>query len=184
MPEGFGAFQTNIDHGVRASTAHAYLRAAAGRSNLAVEVGTQANRLRLQGNRAEGVSYTLAGSHREVQAAREVIVAGGAFNSPQLLMLSGIGPADELRRHGIGVAIDLPGVGANLQDHPCVYMKYECSEPLSITRYLRPDRMAVAAIQWFVLHRGPAAGNNLETMALLRSDPASRNRTSRSSTSP
>ena len=107
-----------------------------------------------------------------MQAAREVILAGGAFNSPQLLMLSGIGPADELRRHGIDVAIDLPGVGENLQDHPCVYMKYECTEPLSITRYLRPDRMALAGMQWFVLHRGPAAGNNLETMALLRSDPS------------
>ena len=172
LPEGFGAFQTNIDHGVRASSAHAYLRAATGRPNLAVELGAQVSRLRLQGNRADGVDFTQGGSDRQARATREVILAGGAFNSPQLLMLSGIGPADELRRHGIEVAIDLPGVGENLQDHPCVYMKYECTEPLSITRHLRPDRMAIAGLQWFAFHRGPAAGNNLETMALLRSDPA------------
>jgi choline dehydrogenase len=172
LPEGFGAFQTNIDHGVRASTAHAYLHAAAGRPNLAIELGAQVSRVRLRGNRADGISYVQGGAERQMVATREVILAGGTFNSPQLLLLSGIGPADELRRHGIAVAIDLPGVGENLQDHPCVYMKYECTEPLSITRYLRPDRMALAGLQWFALHRGPAAGNNLETMALLRSDPS------------
>jgi choline dehydrogenase len=172
MPEGFGAFQANIDHGVRASTAHAYLRTAAGRPNLAIEIGAQVSRIRLHGNRVEGVSYLHRARERQVQAIREVILAAGTFSSPQLLMLSGIGPAAELRRQGIEVAIDLPGVGANLQDHPCVYVKYECAEPLSITRHLRPDRMAIAAMQWFLLHRGPAAGNNLETMALLRSDPA------------
>ena len=89
LPEGFGAFQTNIDHGVRASTAHAYLRAAAGRPNLAIELGAQVNRVRLHGNRADGISYAQGGAERQVAATREVILAGGTFNSPQLLMLSG-----------------------------------------------------------------------------------------------
>lgn len=172
VPEGFGAFQTNIDRGIRASTAHAYLRTAAGRSNPTVETGAKTRCLLLQGNRAVSVSYAQLGADREAHAVRELIVAAGTFNSPQILMLSGIGPADELRAYGIKVAVDLPGVGQNLQDHPCAYMKYECTEPLSITRYMRPDRMAVMGLQWFMFHKGPAAGNNLETMALLKSDPS------------
>jgi len=172
IPEGFGAFQTNIDNGVRASTAHAYLRLATGRSNLHIETGAVVHRLRIEGNRATGAAYACAGERREVNANREVILCGGTFNSPQLLMLSGIGPADELSRLGIKLAVDLAGVGQNLQDHPVAYMKFECSEPVSVTRYLRPDRKALAGMQWFLFKKGPAAGNNLETMALLRSDPA------------
>ena len=171
-PEGFGAFQTNIDHGVRASTAHAYLRGASGRPNLTIKTGARVKRALIEGNRAAGVAYAHAGADREARAARELILAGGTFNSPQLLMLSGIGPADELRAHGINVVLDLPGVGRNLQDHPVVYMRYECTEPVSITRFLRPDRMALMGLQWFMLNSGPAAGNNLETMALLKSDPS------------
>jgi len=170
VPEGFGAFQTNIDGGVRASTAHAYLRGAAGRGNLTIETGAKVRRALIEGNRAVGVLYSGTGAEREARATREVILAGGTFSSPQLLMLSGIGPPEELARHGIKVSVDLPGVGENLQDHPVAYMKYECTEPLSITRYLRPDRMALMGMQWFMFHKGPAAGNNLETMALLRSD--------------
>ena len=172
VPEGFGAFQTNIDNGVRASTAHAYLRLATGRSNLHIETGALVHRALVDGNRAVGVAYACAGERHEVRASREVILCGGSFNSPQLLMLSGIGPGDDLSKLGIKVAVDLPGVGQNLQDHPVVYMKFECSEPVSITRYLRPDRKVLMGMQWFLFKTGPAAGNNLETMALLRSDPS------------
>lgn len=171
-PEGFGAFQTNIDRGVRASTAHAYLAPALGRPNLTVETGAKVRRLLLDRNRASGASYVKGGRAHEARATREVILAGGAFASPQLLMLSGIGPADELRALGLEVSVDLPGVGMNLQDHPVAYMRYESSKPLSITRHLRPDRMALAGLKWFAMKSGPAAGNNLETVALVRSDPS------------
>ncbi len=100
VPEGFGAFQTNIDHGVRASSAHAYLRGASGRPNLTVETGAKVKRALIQGNRAAGVAYRRAGTDCEALSARELILAGGTFNSPQLLMLSGIGPADELQSAG------------------------------------------------------------------------------------
>jgi choline dehydrogenase len=171
-PEGFGAFQTNIDAGIRASTAHAYLAPAQSRPNLKVEIAASTRRILVEGNRAVGIAYRGPDGDRQARAAREVILAAGSFNSPQILMLSGIGPAAELRRHGIEVRVDLPGVGENLQDHPCVYMQYECSQPLSITRHLRPDRMAIMGAQWFLFRRGPAAGNNLETMAQVRSAAA------------
>jgi choline dehydrogenase len=170
LPEGFGAFQTNIDNGIRASTAHAYLKPAAGRANLRVETGALARRIMIEGNRVVGVAYGVSGEAREARAAREVILCGGSFNSPQLLMLSGIGPADELKPLGIKPTVDLPGVGQNLHDHPVAYMKFECPEPISVIRYLRPDRMALAGAQWLLFQSGPAAGNNLETMALVRSD--------------
>jgi choline dehydrogenase len=171
-PEGFGAFQTNIDHGIRASTAHAYLRLARGRGNLKIETAARAQRILVEGNRTVGVAYACEGERREARASREVILCGGSFNSPQMLMLSGIGPADELKRLDIKVAVDLPGVGQNLQDHAAAYMQYECPEPLSVTKYLRPDRKLMMGLQWFLFQKGPAAGNNLETVALLRSDPS------------
>jgi choline dehydrogenase len=171
-PEGFGAFQTNIDRGVRASSAHAYLKDALPRATLDVLTGARVGRVLIEGNNAAGVAYRRADVDKEVLAAREVILAGGAFNSPQLLMLSGLGPADQLRRHAIPIKVDLPGVGENLQDHPCVYMQYACADPLSVTRHLRLDRMVVMGLQWFLFQRGPAAGNNLETMALIRSAAA------------
>ncbi len=172
--EGFGAFQMNVDRGRRASTAHAYLRPAAGRANLVVLTGAPTHRLIVSGNRVAGVAYGGADGGGEARARREVIVSAGTFNSPQLLMLSGIGPADALRRHDIPVRVDLPGVGANLQDHPLVYMKWECTEPVSISRYARPHRKALAGAQWALFGSGPAASNNIETMALMRSDPTKR----------
>jgi choline dehydrogenase len=161
----------NVDRGRRASTAHAYLRPAEGRANLVVRTGALTRRVVVSGNRASGVAYAVGDGEAEAQARREVILAAGAFNSPQLLMLSGIGPAEELRRHGIPVRVDLPGVGENLQDHPLVYMKWACTEPVSISRYARPHRKVMAGIQWGLLGAGPAASNNVETMALMRSDP-------------
>jgi choline dehydrogenase len=171
-PEGFGAFQTNIDRGIRASTAHAYLRLARGRGNLKIETAARAHRILVEGNHAVGVAYACEGEGREARASREVILCGGSFNSPQMLMLSGIGPADDLKGLDIKVAVDLPGVGQNLQDHAAAYMQYECPEPVSVTKYLRADRKLMMGMQWFLFQKGPAAGNNLETMALLRSDPS------------
>jgi choline dehydrogenase len=118
--EGAGLYQVTCRKGRRWSTYEAYLRPALARDNLTVTTYALATRVELDGDRATGVTFRQAGSDHTVHARREVLVCGGAINSPQLLMLSGIGPAAHLREHGIDVRVDLPGVGANLQDHPVV----------------------------------------------------------------
>ncbi len=171
--EGMGAFQMNVHNGVRASTAEAYIRPNAGRANLTVETDVMVTRIAVEGNRATGVTCRHArGEPQDVRATRELILAGGAIGSPQLLMLSGIGPADELREHGIEATVDLPGVGRNLQDHPLVYMKWRTDKPVSISKYMRPDMMLYTGARWLATHGGPGASNNVETCAWLRSDPS------------
>jgi len=171
--EGFGAFQMNVHKGVRASTAQAYLRPNAGRANLSIQTDVLATRIAIEGNRATGVAYRNArGESETALATRELIISGGAVGSPQLLMLSGIGPADELKRHGIEVRVDLPGVGQNLQDHPLVYMKWQTEKPVSLSRYLRKDLMLYTGARWLSTHTGPGATNNVETCGWLRSDPS------------
>lgn len=116
-PNGFGLAQSAIDRGRRASASNAYLRPIRGRTNLTVRTRSLATRILFSGNTATGLEYVWRGALRKVHALREVVVCSGAFNSPQLLMLSGIGDADALRKLGIGSVQHLPGVGANLQDH-------------------------------------------------------------------
>ena len=171
--EGFGAFQMNVHDGVRASTAEAYIRPNAGRPNMDIETGAMATGIAVEGNRAVGINWRNArGEMHNVRANPELIISGGAINSPQLLMLSGMGPADELQRHGIKTAVDLPGVGRNLQDHPLVYVKWRIDKPVSISKYMRPDMMLYTGARWLASHGGPCASNNIETCAWLRSDPS------------
>ena len=171
--EGLGAFQMNIHNGVRASTAEAYIRPNKDRANLTVETGAMVTRVAIEGNRAAGIVCRKANGEAEtVRANRELILCGGAVGSPHMLMLSGIGPADELKAHGIDVAIDLPGVGQNLQDHPLVYMKWRTNKPVSISKYMRKDMMLYTGARWLTTHTGPGASNNVETCAWLRSDPS------------
>lgn len=170
--EGFAAFQMNVHNGVRASTAEAYIKPNASRKNLLVSDHSLAAALIYEGNRVAGVRFHRGGESVSVQARREVILSGGAINSPQLLMLSGIGPADHLRQLGIECRIDLPGVGSNLHDHPLVYMKFKIDKPVSMSRYMRPDLMLRTGLQWMATHKGAGASNNLETCALIRSDPS------------
>jgi choline dehydrogenase len=172
--EGFAAFQMNVDKGQRASTAHAYIRANPGRRNLTVADRALAERLIVEGNRIAGVTYRRGGEAIEARARRETILASGAVGSPQLLMLSGLGPAEQLCEHGIRCVADLPGVGADLQDHPVVYMKFLVDQPVSMSRYLRIDRKLCVGARWMATHTGPGATNNVETCALVRSDPAVR----------
>jgi choline dehydrogenase len=106
-----------------------------------------------------------------VRAAREVILAAGAFASPHLLLLSGIGPADDLRRLGIPVLADRPGVGANLQDHPDLVLRWRCRAPVSLHGLTRPPAKLLAGLRWFATHRGPAATNHFEAGAFLPSGP-------------
>lgn len=170
--EGFGAFQMNVHNGVRASTAEAYIRPNTGRKNLTVSDRSTAQGLSIEGNRVSGVTFTRQGVDFDAVARREVILSGGSIASPHLLMLSGIGPADQLREHGIECKVDLPGVGQNLQDHPLVYMKFAIDKPVSMSRYMRPDLMAYTGARWMASHTGPGASNNVETCALMRSDPS------------
>ncbi|MEZ5924200.1 MAG: choline dehydrogenase [Hyphomicrobiaceae bacterium] len=169
VQEGFAAFQMNVDRGQRASTAHAYIRANPGRRNLTVADRALALGLIVEGNRVGGVTYRRGGETIKARATRETILSAGATNSPQMLMLSGFGPADELRQHGIRCVADLPGVGARLEDHPVVYMKYGIDKPISMSRYLRTDRMLWTGARWVATHGGPGATNNVETCALVRS---------------
>jgi choline dehydrogenase-like flavoprotein len=154
--EGFGRGQYTIRDGRRSSSARAYLRPARRRVNLDVETGAHATRIVLKGTRATGVEYvTNAGDTKRVEAAREVIVSTGAFNAPQLLMLSGIGPAAHLHEMGIACIADLP-VGRNLQDHLGAYMTYERPDPGAFHGEMRFDRMAVSMLRAYFFGSGPA----------------------------
>ncbi len=152
--EGFGRGQFTIRDGRRSSSANAFLKPARGRKNLSVAVNAQTTRVILDGTRAKGVEYIKDGATVRAEAGREVILAAGAFNTPQLLMLSGIGPAEHLRSFGIGVAADLP-VGRNLQDHLGAYMTYTRPRPGTFHREMRFDRMAVSMIRAYLFGSGP-----------------------------
>jgi len=123
-----------------------------------------------EGRRAVGVSYRRGGRSVEARAAREVILAGGAINSPQLLMLSGVGPADHLRAHGIAVTHDLPGVGQNLQDHLELYIQYACTQPVTLYAVENPLVKLKVGIEWFLFQTGWGASAHLEAGAFIRRD--------------
>lgn len=151
--EGAGYFQLTTKNGRRWSTAVGYLRAAARRPNLEVATGALATRILFDGRRAVGVEYRRGETTTSARANAEVILAGGAFNSPQLLQLSGIGPADLLRAHGIAVIADLPGVGAHLQDHLQVRMLYRCTEPITMNDVINNWRHRMGAGLRYILSR-------------------------------
>ena len=154
-PEGFGRGQFTIRDGRRSSSARAYLRPARARRNLEVETGAHVTRVLIEGSRAVGVELLRAGGDLVSARAGEVILSAGTFNSPQLLMLSGIGPAAHLRQMGISTRVDLP-VGRNLQDHLGAYMTYARREPGAFHREMRFDRMAVSMLRAYLFGRGPA----------------------------
>jgi choline dehydrogenase len=167
--EGFGRMDMTVHRGRRCSAARAYLRPAMKRPNLAVKTGVAVTRVMFEGRRATGVAFIEGGEQRSVRARREVILAGGSINSPQLLKLSGVGPAAELQAHGVDVVHDLPGVGENLQDHLEFYFQQACVQP--ITLYSAQGLLAKAAIglRWLVRHDGLGATNHFETCGFIRS---------------
>jgi choline dehydrogenase len=170
--EGCGYYQTTTNNKRRWSTAAAYLNPARGRSNLAIETRAHATRVLIENNRAVGVEYQTPGGRKIARARGEVIVSGGAFGSPHLLQLSGVGPADHLREMGIEPVHALPGVGSNLQDHFNTFCTYKLSRNLSLNslQYSFTDRM-VAGARYVLLRNGPMTGNGLYVGALVRSDP-------------
>ena len=156
--EGVGYYQLTTRHGWRCSTAVAYLKPARGRSNLTVETDTHVTGVRLDGVRATGVTCERNGATFEATAGREVLLSAGALQSPQLLQLSGIGPAALLAKHAIPVTIDLPGVGANLQDHLQLRLMYECTKPITTNDDLHSlYRKMKIGLQWLLFKQGPLA---------------------------
>jgi choline dehydrogenase len=169
--EGFGPIDRTTHQGKRWSAARGYLDPARARSNLTIETGALVLQVVMDGRRATGVEVHHAGQTRRITAAREVIICGGAINSPQLLQLSGIGPPDVLQAAGIAVRHALPGVGANLNDHPDIVIQHRCRQPVSIYPAARAPQKWLTGLQWFVTHSGHAATNNFEAGGFIRSQP-------------
>lgn len=169
--EGVGPMDMTVHQGRRWSTAQAFLKPARTRTNLTVETGAMATRILFEGDRAVGVAFAQRDKPRAVRAEREVILAGGAINSPQLLMLSGIGDADQLREHGIDVVADRKGVGQNLQDHLEFYVQHACKEPITLYSATKPWNMVRIGIEWFLFQTGDGASSHLEAGGFVRSRP-------------
>jgi choline dehydrogenase len=165
--EGFGRYQVNQHGGRRWSAADAYLAPARRRPNLTITTRAHATRILFEGTRAVGVEYVQDGRKKTVRAEKEVLLAGGAINSPQLLMLSGVGPADHLRAHGVSVVSDLPGVGQNLQDHLIAAMAYACAQPIT----LDSAETIVNLLKFIALGRGPLTSNVAEVGGFLKTRP-------------
>ena len=166
--DGVGFYQVTQRGGRRWSAADAYLHPAAGRPNLTVLTDALATGIEIEGGRATGVRYLWRGAEEVAWAQGEVILAGGAVNSPQLLLLSGIGPAGHLRDLGIPVVVDSPGVGANLSDHPIVTGMWGTPRTRGLWELAGPRNLA----RWQLLHSGPLASNVAEAGGFWRSDPA------------
>jgi choline dehydrogenase len=167
VQDGVGWTQATLRNGRRCSAADAFLRPVLGRPNLTVQTGVQVTRIVPEGRRVVGVGYLRDGRDEMARAEREVILSCGAFDSPRLLMLSGIGPADELRRHGIEVRHDLPGVGGNLQEHAGGKILVRCSRPVSMLNAESPGNL----LRYLLFRRGPLASHGPEAAAFLRTRP-------------
>lgn len=166
--EGFGLFHVTQKAGRRHSTADAYLKPILDRPNLTTETGAHVTRVVFDGDRAVGVEYDQDGRSREVEATMEVILCGGAVNSPQVLMLSGVGPADHLREHDITVEQDLPGVGRNLQDHFVTYVVYEATTTATLDDADSLTRLPMNLANYLLLDRGPLTSNIAEAGGFIR----------------
>ena len=167
--EGFGRLDMTVGAGRRSSAANAYLRPAMRRRNLTVRTQALATGILFDGRRALGLRYRRGEALHEVRARREVLVCGGSINSPQLLKLSGLGPAAELKRYGIGVVRDMPGVGENLQDHLEFYFQVACKEPITLYSSMSLWSRALIGARWLLFKDGLGATNHFETGGFIRS---------------
>ena len=171
--EGFGAMDMTVHKGRRWSTAMAYLRPALARPNLTLHKRTLVTRVSLDGAgdalRASGVDAVQNGQLRQLRARREVILCGGAINSPQLLQLSGIGAPEHLRKAGVEVKLALAGVGENLQDHLETYVQYECKEPITLYSAINPLAKLKIGVEWMLFGTGLGATNHFESGGFIRS---------------
>ena len=167
--EGFGPMHMTVDAGVRASTASAYLRPVMQRPNLTVETRALVSRVLLRGRQAKGVRYERRGRTRDVKANSQVILSAGAIGSPQILQLSGIGDPEVLKKAGIEVNHELPGVGANLQDHLEFYFQFRCLQPYSLNARLNPLSKLLIGGRWLLRKDGLGASNQFESCGFIRS---------------
>ncbi|CAN5580163.1 choline dehydrogenase [soil metagenome] len=168
--EGFAPFDRNVHRGRRLSAARAYLHPVMGRPNLEVKTRSFVTRVLFEGTRAVGVEYKRGAAAPQRARAGEVILCGGAINTPQTLQVSGVGNADELGKLGIPVVQHLPGVGENLQDHLEVYVQYACSQPVSMAPYLRWRYRPWIGFRWLFFRSGPGATNHFEAGGFARSN--------------
>lgn len=168
--EGFGRMDMTIFKGRRWSTADAYLRPALSRKNLTAWTGTLVQNLILKETQVKGVKIRKKNQLMEIYANKEVILCGGAINSPQLLLLSGIGEASSLKLSGITVKHELPGVGKNLQDHLEIYIQHQCKQPVTLYQYTRYPCKAFSGLRWFLNHTGICSTAHLEVGGFVRSD--------------
>ncbi len=167
--EGFGRMDMTVHNGRRWSTDIAHLAPARKRSNLKLEIHALASRILMEGKKATGIEYTHRGSSHTALARKEVILCGGPINSPQLLMLSGIGPASHLQDMSINVVCDLPGVGQNLQDHLELYIQHQCTQPISLYSSMSWHSKARIGVEWLLFKTGLGATNHFEAGGFIRS---------------
>lgn len=165
--DGFGLFPKNIANGLRSSSAVGYLRNIP--ANLHIETGCHATKLVMDGKAAKGIHYIQSGQNKTALANSEVILSAGAFNSPVILMHSGIGPAEHLQEHGIEVVHDLPGVGSNLQDHPLTAVQVKCTKPVTLFKYLNLFSQAKGVFDWLFKRKGLLASNHFDAVGFIRS---------------
>ena len=168
--EGFAAFDRNVHSGRRLSAARAYLHPVMGRPNLDVVTRAQVTRVVFEGTRAAGVEVRGRRPRHRRSPPAEVILCGGAINSPQLLQLSGVGAAGDLRALGVDVVADLPGVGENLQDHLEVYVQHSSTQPVTMAPYFRMRNRPRVGLEWFLRKTGPGASNHFEAGGFVRSN--------------
>ena len=167
--EGFAAFDRNVKRGRRYSAARAYLHPVKRRKNLTVQCRAFVTKVLTDGKTATGVEYSLPFGRKRTVRAREVILCGGAFNSPQLLQVSGIGNSDDLKKVGITPVHHLPGVGENLQDHLEVYVQHSATQPVSLNPMMKMWRRPFIGLAW-LFRKGPGASNHFEAGGFIRSN--------------
>jgi choline dehydrogenase len=173
VSEGISFMPYSVHRGVRQSSVEAYLRPVRTRPNLVVETSALVRRILMQGRKATGVEYDRSGAVQKALAAGEVILAAGSIGSPQILMLSGIGPGRQLQEHGIAVVADLPGVGENLHDHPSATCTYRTAPENSLNRQVSGLRVVGHAIRYYLAKRGPLTNGASQATALARGLPGS-----------
>ena len=168
--EGFGLMDTTIFKGKRQSTSHTYLHPVSDRKNLTIKTKLNVKKIIIDNGKAKGVECISNNNSIKYFAEEEVLLCAGSINSPQILMLSGIGPQNHLVEMDIQVKQSLEGVGQNLQDHLETYVQYECKKPITLFNEYNPIKMALTGIEWFLFKTGTAAYSNLETGGFIRSN--------------
>ena len=169
--EGVARVEVTIAGGNRQSTARTYLAQASGRPNLTIVTSAMTLQIVIDRLRAIGVNYRRGGKIHHAVANREIILSGGSYGSPTILMLSGIGPADHLREVGVNVVHDLPGVGQNLSEHPVAYTLFKAKNSNTFVKFFRLDRATLNVLRWYLFGSGPFAGNGAYANIFLRTDP-------------